>query len=329
MVEINIDEQQDNSNDNSYCEEMNDSLQENNNCCDEENNNCCDEENNCSEEILEEVDINGDGSVIKKILRYGEGELPKSEQEIVAHYRGTLEDGSEFDSSYSRNDPFKFILNQGNVIKAWDLCFSTMKKGEKAIIHTSSEYGYGTNGSPPKILPDASLIFDVELLDFRDKQKEIWEMGEQERIEGHQKSKDSAKELFKNKNYSEAFNEYSQSLRYIESNHNGEENETMDKLRLSVLINLSITACKLEDWVQSKNYSEKALEMEPQSVKALYRMAFAESELWNIESSNKYLEQILQIEPDNKSALNKTKFNKNKQQKQNKKDRDFFAKAFA
>lgn len=324
MVEININQKQ------------SDSFKENNNCCDEENN-CCDEDNNCCQEnlvenskagVLEEVDINGDGSVIKKILCYGDGELPESGQEIVAHYRGTLEDGSEFDSSYSRNDPFRFTLNQGNVIKAWDLCFSTMKKGEKAIIHTSSEYAYGANGSPPKILPDASLIFDVELLDFHDKQKEIWEMNEEERIEGCEKSKNTAKELFQNGSYSEAFNIYNEALRYVETNHSGEVNEIFYKLRLSVLLNLSVTASKLCDWVQSKNYSKKAIEMEPQCIKALYRMAFAESELWNIESSNNYLELILQIEPDNKLALNKIKLNKNKQQKQDMKDKAFFSKAF-
>lgn len=92
---------------------------------------------------------------------------PKKGDEVFVHYVGTLEsDGSEFDSSRSRNKPFSFVLGQGQVIQGWDLGVATMKKGEVAKFTLSPEYAYGENGSPPKIPENATLVFEVELLNW-------------------------------------------------------------------------------------------------------------------------------------------------------------------
>jgi FKBP-type peptidyl-prolyl cis-trans isomerase len=80
-----------------------------------------------SKEILETVDVTGDGGVIKEIYRYGSGEFPPSGRKIKAHYVGTLLDGSKFDSSRDRDDPFEFTLGKGQVIRAWDAAFASMK----------------------------------------------------------------------------------------------------------------------------------------------------------------------------------------------------------
>ena len=84
-----------------------------------------------SEKYLETVNIVENGNLIKKILKYGDGESPSTGQEVVAHYTGKLLDGTKFDSSVDRGQPFKFKIGIGQVIKAWELCFATMKKGEK------------------------------------------------------------------------------------------------------------------------------------------------------------------------------------------------------
>ena len=81
---------------------------------------------------------------------------------------GTLEqDGSEFDSSRGRGDPFTFTLGQGQVIKGWDVGVATMKKGELSKLYIRSDYGYGDAGSPPKIPANAALVFEVELLSWK------------------------------------------------------------------------------------------------------------------------------------------------------------------
>ncbi|KAG2483840.1 hypothetical protein HYH03_017296, partial [Edaphochlamys debaryana] len=83
------------------------------------------------------------------------------------HYVGTLENGDKFDSSRDRDDPFVFTLGEGRVIKGWDQGVARMKKGEKAVLICKPEYAYGAQGSPPKIPPNATLHFEVELLSWR------------------------------------------------------------------------------------------------------------------------------------------------------------------
>lgn len=90
---------------------------------------------------------------------------------------GTLEsDGSQFDSSRDRGQPFKFTIGTGQVIRGWDEGFASMKVGEKAKLVIRSDYGYGDSGSPPRIPPKATLVFDVELIGFQEKEKEKWEV---------------------------------------------------------------------------------------------------------------------------------------------------------
>lgn len=108
-----------------------------------------------------------DSGVMKSTTQVGAGDPPKSGAMISAHYTGTLQDGTKFDSSRDRGVPFKFPLGAGQVIKGWDLGFAQMQKGEKAILTIKSDYGYGDRGSPPTIPGGATLIFDVELLDFQ------------------------------------------------------------------------------------------------------------------------------------------------------------------
>ncbi|KAK9830144.1 hypothetical protein WJX72_009971 [[Myrmecia] bisecta] len=114
-----------------------------------------------------EKGIIADGGVIKKIITAGTGwEKPESGDEVTVHYTGTLLDGTKFDSSRDRNEPFKFKLGIGNVIKGWDIGVATMSKGEKAVLTCKADYAYGKAGSPPKIPADATLKFEVELLSW-------------------------------------------------------------------------------------------------------------------------------------------------------------------
>jgi len=117
------------------------------------------------------MDASGSGlpeGVKKEILKEGEGyKKPKKGDEVIVHYVGTLEsDGSEFDSSRSRDKPFTFSLGQGQVIQGWDVGVASMKQGELAKFTLGPDYAYGEGGSPPKIPGGATLIFEVELLSW-------------------------------------------------------------------------------------------------------------------------------------------------------------------
>lgn len=116
----------------------------------------------------EDITPKKDGGVLKLVKREGTGtELPMTGDKVFVHYVGTLLDGTHFDSSKDRGERFSFELGKGQVIKAWDIGVATMKVGELCQLICMPEYAYGCAGSPPKIPPNATLVFEVELFEFR------------------------------------------------------------------------------------------------------------------------------------------------------------------
>jgi len=96
----------------------------------------------------------------------------KAGDTLHMHYTGSLQDGTEFDSSIPRGSPFVFTLGAGQVIKGWDQGLLNMCVGEKRKLVIPSDLGYGDRGSPPKIPGGATLIFEVELMKI-DRKKEL------------------------------------------------------------------------------------------------------------------------------------------------------------
>lgn len=94
----------------------------------------------------------------------GSGESPKRGQMVTVHYTGTLENGTKFDSSLDRGQPYTFPIGMSRVIKGWDEGILTMKIGGKRKLIIPPDLAYGPNGRPPVIPPSATLIFEVELL---------------------------------------------------------------------------------------------------------------------------------------------------------------------
>lgn len=100
----------------------------------------------------------------KEIITEGTGEEAKAGDTVEVHYTGTLLDGSRFDSSLDRGQPFSFPLGAGMVIKGWDQGVAGMKVGEKVKLTIPAELGYGEHGYPPVIPANATLVFEIELL---------------------------------------------------------------------------------------------------------------------------------------------------------------------
>lgn len=97
----------------------------------------------------------------------GEGDSPMAGELVTVHYTGKLTNGKVFDSSVKRNEPFSFVIGVGQVIKGWDEGVMSMKPGGKRTLIIPPDLGYGSRGAGGVIPPNATLIFEVELLGIR------------------------------------------------------------------------------------------------------------------------------------------------------------------
>ncbi len=134
---------------------------------------------NAQEDMLENANQNDniEGEVINsnveglkiEVLQEGTGEqMAQSGDLVTVHYTGTLENGSKFDSSIDKGEPFTFPLGQGSVIQGWEKGIPGMRVGEKRRLIISPELGYGEQGTPGgPIPPNATLIFEVEMISMR------------------------------------------------------------------------------------------------------------------------------------------------------------------
>jgi len=109
----------------------------------------------------------GGGLMIEEV-KLGEGALATKGKTVSVHYTGTLTNGTKFDSSLDRGRPIEFVLGTGMVIKGWDQGIDGMKVGGKRTLTIPPELGYGARGTPGgPIPPNATLVFDVELVDVK------------------------------------------------------------------------------------------------------------------------------------------------------------------
>lgn len=112
--------------------------------------------------------INKNASKLEiKDLIVGEGNAVKSGDTLVLNYIGKLKNGTEFDNSYKRGEPFETTIGIGQVIKGWDEGLVGMKEKGKRALTIPPELGYGANGAPPDIPPNATLYFEVELIQIK------------------------------------------------------------------------------------------------------------------------------------------------------------------
>lgn len=248
-----------------------------------------------------------DGGVLKKILQAAPDNAagpPPNGDEVEAHYTGRLLDGTKFDSSVDRGTPFKFTIGAGQVIKGWDEGFASMKVGEKALLKCTPDYAYGAAGMPPKIPANATLEFEVELLGFREKLKEKWQMTTEERLKLANKLKTEGTEFFQQQKYDEAIQKYESAANYAVGEGLDGKNvpEEERPLYMSCLSNVAMCQLKIKDYPGAIHSSSKVLETDSANIKALYRRGLARLKLGLLKESKEDLMAAYKIDNTNKDV---------------------------
>mmetsp|Transcript_25458 Transcript_25458/g.44290 ORF Transcript_25458/g.44290 Transcript_25458/m.44290 type:complete len:473 (+) Transcript_25458:3604-5022(+) len=282
-----------------------------------------------------EHDITHDGGVLKQVLLEGTGDFPAVGNEVEVHYTGTLLDGTKFDSSLDRAEPFKFTLGEGQVIKGWDEGVATMRQGEKAILTCQSQYAYGDKGFPPTIPPNSTLKFEVELLSFKAKEREKWELESHERLARAQQLKDKGNELVRQQQFKQALQEYYlEAISYIEDDPiDAEEIDQsvadLKNTKVALYSNAAMCELKVEDWSSCISHCKKALEIQPNNVKVLFRKAQAELNYGMLEQALVDCKAALALEPGNLEVRNLLTKVKSKSKTEQKREAKVYGKMFS
>lgn len=253
-----------------------------------------------------DVSVAQDEGVMKLITQEapeGAAGPPPNGYEVTAHYTGTLEsDGTKFDSSLDRGKPFKFVIGEGQVIKGWDEGFASMKVGEKAVLKIRSNYGYGSSGSPPKIPANSDLNFDVELLGFKEKMKEKWQMSPEEKVTTAKRLKVEGTSFFAKKQYNEAATKYEEAASYIVDSDKEHIPDDDKALFVSCWSNAAMCYIKRGSWAESVSACDKVLELEGEekNLKALYRRGLAKFNLGDLPEAKSDLLSAYGVDKQNK-----------------------------
>jgi len=266
----------------------------------------------------EPIDVSGDGGILKEILTPASKDArgpPPSGSKVKAHYTGTLvSDGSKFDSSVDRGEPFEFTIGQGQVIKGWDQGFASMKVGEKSKLTIRSDYGYGDSGSPPKIPAKADLNFEVELIDFTEEdeeglnndKKQKWDMSDEEKKVEAEKLKEEGTEFFKKQDYVNAAEKYTEAAEYINDDEDGEESsvpEDSKELYINSWNNAAMCLLKIKRYSATESACSSVIKVDEKNVKALYRRGIACMKVENFSQAKKDLLLARNLDKENKAVV--------------------------
>lgn len=248
-------------------------------------------------------DISGDGGILKKIIQPGDGiNFPPSGYKVQAHYTGTLLDGSKFDSSRDRGKVFEFTIGRGEVIKGWDKGFASMSKGEKAILRCRSDYAYGASGQGT-IPANATLDFDVELIDFFPKKKELYEYTEEEKLAEAIKLKEEGTNYFKLKEFQNAAGKYEEACKLFDE-EDGDINNIAGAKEIVIACKLNSAQChiNLTTYTYAIDKCNYVIKLEPNNIKALFRRGVSRCHIGNPEEAVNDFNKVLELDPENNAT---------------------------
>ncbi|KAJ0876454.1 putative peptidylprolyl isomerase [Helianthus annuus] len=279
-------------------------------------------------------EVTTDNKVLKKILKEGEGyDRPNDGAVVQVKLIGKLQDGTVFLKKGYDEVPFEFKIDEEQVIDGLDRGVKTMKKGEVSLLTIHPEYAFGSTESHQEfatVPANSTVCYDVELISF-EKEKDLWELTTQEKIEASGRKKEEGNTLFKKQKYERASKRYEKALSFIEYDSAFSDDEKQQAKLLKVSCNLNNAACKLKlrDYKQAVKLCTKVLDADSKNVKALYRRAQACIQLVDLDLAEMDIKRALEIDPDNRDVKLEYKLLREKVKEYNKKDAQFYGNIFA
>ncbi|KAH0791617.1 peptidylprolyl isomerase [Histomonas meleagridis] len=239
------------------------------------------------------IPLTDDGLLTKKILKEGTGPQPKDGDRVRVHYEGRLNSNNKkFESTRATEKPFEFTIGQ-RVITGWSIGVKSMKVGEISLFRVDPKYGYGNLGKQPDIPPDATLIFEIELLEIL--------VGPTKQELAVAKATDECEQgnvAFREGRLEDAINLYSQGRLTLlfEGKDDSDPSYFSDayaQIKLRLNRNLSVSYAKSGDYEQSLHYAQEVLDFVPNDLKMLVRKIDAEIHLHKIVDARQTLTKAM------------------------------------
>ncbi|XP_062486448.1 inactive peptidyl-prolyl cis-trans isomerase FKBP6 [Pezoporus occidentalis] len=256
-------------------------------------------------------DLSGDGGVRKQELRPGTGQAMPPNASVAVKFSGYLEHQDKpFCTNCSSKSPGLMKLGKDITLLGLEVGLLTMKKGELSRFVFTPDYAYGRQGCPPLIPPSATVIFEVEVLDFLDSAESdaFFELPAEQQaafpLQKVLKVADTERQfgnyLYRKRHLDDAKDRYKKALSILGLSPSSEaEQRQINASKLLLLLNLSLTYLKLERPTQALVYGEKALEIDQRNAKALFRCGQACLCMTEYEKARDFLARAQRIQPFN------------------------------
>lgn len=253
-----------------------------------------------------------DGGVKKQVISQGVGGLPSAGAQVTVHYNAHLEFADEpYDSTILRGSPLRYILGSGEMIAGFELALESMKKKEEAKFLISPDYAYGKLGIPPRIPPNATCRFYVEMINWVECEgvDKYYSMKMSERQECDfdlirkvvARKMEEGKEQFNQGRYGGSSTAYKKAVKALEDYHikNEQEEHEHQALLQRMLLNVGVCMLKMSHSAAAIHYANQALYIDPNSAKARYQKGKALRQQANFTRAKEELLKAQRLEPKN------------------------------
>lgn len=293
-------------------------LYSNDNETDDDDNN--DNDKSPFEKMMKKMVPLVENEIFKKELKKGSGKELPNKAFVTIHYNAYLEYSDEpFDSSRLRGTPLRFVLGENRVIEGLDIGVASMKKGEVSRFLIKSTFAYGEMGCPPRIPPNATIMYEIELLSFVDSAAAV----KYEKLTPEEKNQcsfsemvnvikaelDAGNDYFKRSNHYKALNKYKKAIRTMENIHaaNEEEDNQRNEYLLKLYLNSSLCYILQNQYKSAISNARNALRIDNNNTKANFRCGKALRLLGDFSEAKRYLQKAMRREPQNIEIKNELK----------------------